>query len=59
MTESSPPDQMRAIEITRFGSPEVLAETTRPAPVPGSGEVLVRVSASGVNRPDVMQRRGA
>jgi NADPH2:quinone reductase len=58
MTKSSPRDQMRAIEITRFGSPEVLAETTRPAPVPGSGEVLVRVSASGVNRPDVMQRRG-
>lgn len=49
---------MRAIEITRFGSPEVLVETTRPMPVPGPGEVLVRVSASGVNRPDVMQRKG-
>jgi NADPH2:quinone reductase len=49
---------MRAIEITRFGPPEVLKETTRPAPVPGPGEVLVRVSASGVNRPDVLQRKG-
>jgi NADPH2:quinone reductase len=49
---------MRAIEITRFGSPEVLVQTTRTAPVPGPGEVLVRVSASGVNRPDVMQRKG-
>lgn len=49
---------MRAIEITRFGPPEVLVETTRPAPVPGPGEVLVRVGASGANRPDVMQRKG-
>jgi len=49
---------MRAIEITRFGKPEVLVETTRPDPVPGRGEVLVRVIASGVNRPDVMQRKG-
>ncbi len=49
---------MRVIEITRFGPPEVLVQTTRPAPVPGPGEVLVRVSASGVNRPDVMQRKG-
>jgi len=52
------PDVMRAIEISRFGPPDVLVETTRPAPVPGPGEVLVRVSASGVNRPDVMQRKG-
>lgn len=49
---------MRAVEITRFGAPEVLVPTTRPDPVPGPGEVLVRVSASGVNRPDVLQRRG-
>lgn len=55
---SGMPPQMRAIEITRFGSPEVLAETTRPVPTPGPGEALVRVSASGVNRPDVMQRTG-
>ncbi|MEN6496577.1 MAG: NAD(P)H-quinone oxidoreductase [Thermoguttaceae bacterium] len=49
---------MRAIEIARFGSPEVLVETTRPTPLPGPGEALVRVRASGVNRPDVMQRKG-
>ena len=49
---------MRAIEITRFGSPEVLVETMRPVPRLGPGEALVRVSASGVNRPDVLQRRG-
>jgi len=49
---------MRAIEITRFGPPEVLKETTRPDPVPGPGELLVRVSASGINRPDVLQRKG-
>jgi NADPH2:quinone reductase len=50
---------MRAIEISRFGAPEVLCETTRPDPVPGPGEVLIRVAASGVNRPDVLQRKGA
>jgi NADPH2:quinone reductase len=49
---------MRAIEITRFGPPEVLKEATRPDPVAGPDEVLVRVVASGVNRPDVMQRNG-
>jgi NADPH2:quinone reductase len=50
---------MRAIEITAPGGPEVLRETQRPDPVPGAGEVLIRVSASGVNRPDVLQRKGA
>lgn len=49
---------MKAIEIARFGPPEVLQPTTRPDPVPGAGEALVRVSASGVNRPDVLQRKG-
>lgn len=49
---------MRVIEIVRFGEPEVLREATRPDPVPGPGEALVRVHASGVNRPDVLQRRG-
>jgi NADPH2:quinone reductase len=49
---------VRAIEITRFGEPEVLKETSRPEPQAGPGEVLVRVSASGVNRPDVLQRKG-
>jgi NADPH2:quinone reductase len=49
---------MRAIEISRYGAPEVLRETSRPDPVPGAGEVLIRVAASGVNRPDVLQRKG-
>jgi NADPH2:quinone reductase len=49
---------MRAIEITRPGAPEVLCETQRPDPVPAPGELLIRVAASGVNRPDVLQRKG-
>ena len=49
---------MKAIEITVFGGPEVLRQAERPMPVPGAGELLVRVSASGVNRPDVLQRTG-
>ncbi len=49
---------MRAIAITHFGEPEVLCETTRPDPVPAAGELLVRVAAAGVNRPDVLQRKG-
>ena len=50
---------MRAIAMTAFGGPEVLVETTRPDPVPTAGELLVRVTASGINRPDVLQRKGA
>ena len=50
---------MHAIEISSFGSPEVLRLTQRPRPVAAAGEVLIRVSASGVNRPDVLQRTGA
>lgn len=49
---------MKAIEITASGAPEVLRVCERPQPVPGVGEVLIRVSASGVNRPDVLQRMG-
>ena len=49
---------MKAIEITRHGAPEVLVQGHRPAPVAGVGEVLIRVAASGVNRPDVLQRKG-
>jgi NADPH2:quinone reductase len=49
---------VKAIEIARFGAPEVLQPTTRPDPVPGAGEALVKVAASGVNRPDVLQRKG-
>jgi NADPH:quinone reductase len=50
---------MRAIAMTAFGGPEVLAETSRPDPVPAAGEMLVKVAASGINRPDVLQRKGA
>ena len=50
---------MHAIEISSFGLPEVLRLAQRPRPVAGAGEVLIRVSASGVNRPDVLQRTGA
>ncbi|MDP2768806.1 MAG: alcohol dehydrogenase catalytic domain-containing protein, partial [Giesbergeria sp.] len=49
---------MQAIEITAFGAPEVLRLCERAQPVAGVGEVLIRVSASGVNRPDVLQRKG-
>jgi NADPH2:quinone reductase len=49
---------MKAIEITSFGAPEVLRVSERPAPVAGAGELLIRVAASGVNRPDVLQRMG-
>jgi len=49
---------MKAIEITAFGSPDVLRQGERPMPVSGVGELLVRVAASGVNRPDVFQRTG-
>lgn len=50
---------MKAIEISSFGAPDVLRLVDRPVPVAGAGEVLIRVSASGVNRPDVLQRKGA
>ncbi|HSI53579.1 MAG: NAD(P)H-quinone oxidoreductase [Ramlibacter sp.] len=49
---------MKAVEITVFGKPEVLRLGERPAPVPGAGELLIRVAASGINRPDVLQRTG-
>jgi NADPH:quinone reductase len=50
---------MRAIEISRPGPPEVLQLCSRARPEAGAGEVLIRVAASGVNRPDVLQRKGA
>lgn len=50
---------MKAIEISRPGPPDVLTLVDRADPVPGAGEVLIRVAASGVNRPDVLQRMGA
>jgi len=49
---------MKAIEISSYGAPEVLRAAVRPDPVAGVGEVLIRVAASGVNRPDVLQRKG-
>ena len=49
---------MNAIEITSFGAPDVLRAAVRPVPVAGGGELLIRVNASGVNRPDVLQRTG-
>jgi NADPH:quinone reductase len=52
------PDQMTVIEIAAPGGPEQLKLARRPTPKPGEGEVLVRVAAAGVNRPDVMQRQG-
>ena len=53
------PAEMRAIEIKQPGGPEVLVPARRPVPKPGTGEVLIRVAAAGVNRPDVLQRQGA
>jgi NADPH2:quinone reductase len=55
---TSIPASMTAIVITSPGGPEVLAPQERPVPVPGEGEILVKVLAAGVNRPDVMQRLG-
>ena len=50
---------MICIEISEPGGPEVLTPIERPDPEPGTGDVLIRVAAAGVNRPDVLQRRGA
>lgn len=49
---------MRCIEISRFGEPEVLVPGQRAIPEPAVGEVLIRVAAAGINRPDLMQRKG-
>jgi len=49
---------MRAIEFTGAGGPEVIRLCDRPIPTPGPGEILLKVEAAGVNRPDVTQRRG-
>jgi putative PIG3 family NAD(P)H quinone oxidoreductase len=49
---------MKAIEITQKGGSEVLQATERPIPVPDADEVLIKVAAAGINRPDVMQRKG-
>ncbi|RVC98898.1 NAD(P)H-quinone oxidoreductase, partial [Mesorhizobium sp. M2A.F.Ca.ET.029.05.1.1] len=52
------PEKMTAIAISQPGGPRVLKPETRDVPVPGPGEVLIRVHAAGVNRPDVQQRKG-
>ena len=52
------PPHMMAIGISTPGGPEVLVPEERPVPQPGPGEILVKVAAAGVNRPDVMQRKG-
>ena len=51
-------ESMQVVEISSYGAPEVLQLATRERPAPGAGEVLIRVAASGVNRPDVLQRTG-
>ena len=53
------PTTMRAIEISEPGGPEVLRPVTRPVPVPSAEDILIKVVAAGVNRPDALQRAGA
>ena len=52
------PQSMKYIQIEKHGDPEVLKLHSMPVPEPGPGEVLIKVAAAGVNRPDVMQRKG-
>jgi NADPH:quinone reductase len=58
MPDPTVPKTMACVEITEPGGPEVLKPTRRPVPKPGTGEVLIKVAAAGVNRPDVSQRVG-
>ncbi len=51
-------ETMRAVVATRPGGPDVLAIEIRPRPVPGDGEILIKIAAAGVNRPDTLQRMG-
>src|SRR4051794_41413113 len=53
------PAQMTVVAISKPGGPEVLLPETRAVPAPGPGEILVKVVAAGVNRPDVAQRSGS
>lgn len=55
---ASPPSDMTAIEITEPGGPDVLRPARLPVPRPAEGQVLIKVAAAGVNRPDVLQRKG-
>lgn len=58
MSASTLPETMTAIAITEPGGPLVLKPESRPVPRPGPGEIVIRVRAAGVNRPDVAQRQG-
>lgn len=53
------PECMTCVEISQPGGPEVLKPTTRPTPQPAKGQVVIKVAAAGINRPDVLQRAGA
>ena len=53
------PTTMRAIEISEPGGPEVLLPVTRPVPAPSAEDILIKIVAAGVNRPDALQRAGA
>src|SRR3569833_357298 len=53
------PAQMTVIGISKPGGPEVLVPETRPVPAPGAGEILIKVAAAGINRPEVAQRSGS
>lgn len=55
---SALPATMTCIEITKYGGPEVLVPATRPVPHPKAGEILIKVAATAVNRPDISQRQG-
>lgn len=55
---SALPEEMTFIRIDRPGAPEVLVPDRMAVPVPGTGEVLIKVAAAGINRPDVLQRQG-
>jgi NADPH2:quinone reductase len=55
---STVPATMTAIELKQPGGPEMLVPGTRPTPKPGKGEVLIKVAAAAINRPDVLQRQG-
>ena len=55
---SALPATMTCIEITKYGGPDVLVPATRPVPLPRTGEILIKVAATAVNRPDIAQRMG-
>ena len=55
---SAIPSSQTCIEVTQPGGPEVLKTTSRPVPMPGAHQVLIKVAAAGINRPDVFQRMG-